>query len=134
MTAAGMQVQSGGADRQVRTIARAIEELNEDHAVVLVGDKPAILKESIGADGLPEFRVLSVAGFHEWMRPNTLKVLGRKTQVSKLWMNSTERRQYEGIVFAPGEERPQHYNLWRGYAVEPDPDAGTYDRLMEHLW
>ena len=30
------------------------------------------------------------------------------------------RRQYERVVFDPNDHDPDHYNLWEGFAVEPD--------------
>lgn len=37
------------------------------------------------------------------------------------WLNNSHRRQFESIVFAPGREIPNCYNLWRGFSVEAKP-------------
>lgn len=43
------------------------------------------------------------------------------------WLNHSNRRQYEGIVFAPERDVPGYYNLWRGFAFEAKPgDCGLY--------
>ena len=47
------------------------------------------------------------------------------------WMHHPQRRQYEGIVFAPGRDVPNHYNLWRGFAVVARP--GDCSRFLAHL-
>jgi len=46
-------------------------------------------------------------------------------------MSHPHRRQYEGIVFLPGREIPNHYNLWRGFAVEPR--QGDCSKFLAHL-
>jgi len=51
------------------------------------------------------------------------------------WLSDTGRRQYEGLVFAPGLEVPANIlNLWQGYAVEPAAgDVSSWLRVLEAL-
>ncbi len=115
-----------------------IARLNEEYALVLLGERPAVLREEIGSDGRPTFRMLSVSGFHEWLRPSVLSLTddngnSRRMQASKVWIDSELRRQYEGLVFDPSETSPAgYYNLWRGFAVEPSP-TGSCQRLLDHV-
>jgi len=51
--------------------------------------------------------------------------------VSKLWIASDQRRQYEGIVFAPGYDNPALYNLWQGFSVPPR--EGDCSRFLDHV-
>jgi hypothetical protein len=116
----------------------AVDELNQSYAVVLVGDRPAILREGFDDEGRPKITLLSVGGFHEWMRPRKVwvKMAGgnRPLQASKLWMDSEQRRQFDGVTFVPeGEAPPGYYNLWKGFAVEPDPNGGSFARFLEHV-
>lgn len=112
--------------------------LNEEYALILLGERPAVLREGAGADGRQEFRLLSVSGFHEWLRPTYIWDTGdngntRKIQASKIWIDSEKRRQYEGLVFDPSDSaQPGYYNLWRGFAVEPS-EAGSCQRFLDHI-
>lgn len=42
-----------------------------------------------------------------------------------------QRREYAGLVFAPGRDVPGYFNLWRGFAVEPRP--GDCSKFLAHL-
>jgi hypothetical protein len=118
-----------------------VERYNDRHAVILLGDRPVVLREGSGADGGEELRLLSVAGFHEWNRPDftyTKSEEGppRKAFNSKVWVDSPDRRQYDGLVFDPARQAPAtYYNLWKGWAVEPAP-VGTQakcQRFLDHV-
>jgi len=43
----------------------------------------------------------------------------QKVNLSTWWLNQPNRRQYEGIVLAPGKSIAGYYNLWQGFAVKP---------------
>lgn len=115
---------------------QAIEELNREYAVILVGGQPAILRETTDAEGKPRLAFMSVEGFHQWLRPRVLKSedeSARRVQVSKVWFESDLRREYDDIVFAPqAEVSPRFYNLWRGFAIQPS-EAGSCELFMQHL-
>lgn len=116
----------------------AVEEINADYALVLLGDRPAVLREGFDVEGRPDIRFLSVGGFHEWLRPMKVwvKTAGgsRPLQASKLWMDHELRRQYAGVTFLPnGEAPPGFYNLWKGFTTEPDPNGGSFARFLEHV-
>jgi hypothetical protein len=124
---------SSGADAR----AAVVEQMNRDHALILLGDRPVVLREGQGSDGRDEIRLLSLAGFHEWKRPDVVWLdadgASKKVQASKIWVDSDERRQYDGLVFDPSCTSPRsYYNLWRGFAVEPAP-KGTEDRCARFL-
>lgn len=111
-----------------------IQELNREYAVLLAGDRPVVLKEGIDhASGRPDVRLLSVAGFHEWTRPNVVWKNGAAVPKSKIWLAARERRQYEGLLFDPTGEVPEGmYNLWTGWTVEPSPTSSC-QRLIDHI-
>ena len=46
-------------------------------------------------------------------------------------MASPHRRKYQDIGFFPGYSRPDFYNLWRGFAVEPR--KGDCSKFLAHL-
>ncbi|AHG87557.1 hypothetical protein J421_0041 [Gemmatirosa kalamazoonensis] len=116
--------------RTIRPVDPLITEFNATHAVVLVGGEPAVLCEEAGRDGRPTVRLLSVRAFREWLRP-------RRADVDR-WLASRDRREYpRGVVFEPDAEIAGAFNLWRGFAVEPDPAPHPEERcarFLEHLY
>ncbi len=125
-----------------------IADLNRNHAVVLMADKAVILRETHNDRDGREVRFLPPASLKTFYanRTATIEVMdqhGRsKTKhvpVVDDWVRSPRRRSYEGVTFAPANNAPEgFYNLWRGYAVEPQ-DAGVFAagmkcrRLLSHL-
>ena len=115
-----------------KTIAEpAIEELNRSYALILVGDKAAVLKEGASPEERHEFRLLSIGAFNQWLANRIAMVNGKPAPLARYWLNHSRRRQYEGLVFAPGREITAHYNLWRGFAVEPRP--GDCSKFLAHV-
>jgi hypothetical protein len=109
-----------------------IAKLNEAYALVIVGDKTAIMK--LAVDGAIKF--LTHGAFELWHANRYIfyqdkKGGQKKMSLAKHWLHHPQRRQYEGIVFAPGREVPNHFNLWRGFGVESRP--GDCSRFLAHL-
>lgn len=121
----GMAPPNSAADR--------VAAMNDEYAVVLVGGSVAVLRERTDAEGRPELVLMTPSALETWTKPETILYQGRRVPVARRWLASASRRQYEGITFAPREERPGYYNLWRGFTVEPDPDAGSCQRLLDHV-
>jgi hypothetical protein len=104
-----------------------IAHLNEKHALVLLGNKTAILREE-GAD----INFLSVSAFDQWFANQRVGIGDRRVPVAKHWMTHRQRRQYSGVVFDPTRlEVPGKYNLWRGFAVEAR--EGDCSKFLAHL-
>jgi hypothetical protein len=126
-------------------VAAAIEEISEDHAVVIRGEKLGVLWEHYD----PRFNRLSESYLskrdfvdrfvtsiqlppdHERQTQKRDKRLNQ----GELWFNSPQRRSFEGVYFAPGENLgPGFLNLWRGFAVEPADNPQGWGLLKEHLF
>lgn len=54
-----------------------------------------------------------------------------KMQLGKWWLLNPNRRQYRTLVFAPGKEMGDAYNLWQGFACEAKP--GNCEQLLAHI-
>ena len=121
--------QSNPTDYLARQIAHArnvandqdVAKLNANYALVIIGDKGAILKT---ADD--DIKLLTISAFELWFANEHVYFADKdgntkSMPLAKHWLHHKQRRQYEGIVFAPGREVPKHFNLWRGFAVEPKP-------------
>lgn len=48
------------------------------------------------------------------------------------WTMSKHRRQYDGIVMAPLKDVPNHFNLWRGFAVKSV--KGSWKLMKKHIF
>lgn len=130
-----------------RQIQRAREEaidpnlrrLNEDHAVIEdIGGKCRVISEvmdfvlqrsRISRQSFEDFRNRYM---HLQVRVGTDKD-GKDITIplGKWWLTKPERRQYKTIVFAPGREVKDAYNLWTGFACEARP--GNCDLLLAHI-
>ncbi len=101
--------------------------MNETYALVIVGDKTTVLKTEGNEIGF-----LSVSSFHQWYANQYVYRNDTKIPLAKYWMSHPQRRQYEGIVFDPSRrEVPRHFNLWRGFSVEPRP--GDCSKFLAHI-
>jgi len=102
-----------------------VSEMNERRAVVRMGGDVQIMDfltpNPIGQSG---------AHCAKPMRISTLKALlagqfveageGKSLPKANAWLNHPNRRQYEGVAYAPGEKlSPKVLNLWQGFPVEP---------------
>jgi Bifunctional DNA primase/polymerase, N-terminal len=93
-----------------------VERLNQDYALVIVGDKTAVMNTSA-----KNIQLLKVNAFETWFANKWVDRGGKLVALGKHWLTHPQRRQYDGLVFAPNREVPGCYNLWRGFAVEPRP-------------
>jgi hypothetical protein len=114
----------------------AVMELNRDHALVIAGDKTAVLNERRGF----EFRLLTVTAFNQWLANQFVTVTvenakgegeDKRVPLAKFWLTHQQRRQYSDLVFRPNQETPGVYNLWRGFAVKPV--KGDCSKFLAHL-
>ena len=114
-------------------------KLNNKHAVVVVQGKTLILNEKID----PIFKrqdidFSSIGDFRNRYSnvfiPNTEEGIGQPKEVpiTKAWLQDTNRRQYNDIVFDPTGNCPEDcYNLFKGFGVEPK--KGDWRFMKYHL-
>jgi hypothetical protein len=107
-----------------------IATLNETYALVIVGGKTAILKETPHEPG--GYTLLSHSAFQHWFANRHVIYNQNRVGLAKYWMSHPDRRHYEGLVFAPGRDVPGYYNLWRGFAVAPIP--GDCSKFLAHIF
>jgi len=113
-------------------------KLNEDHAVVTVGNKVQVMQEYIDpVFKRPDIRFLSIPDFKNKFsnrfidNPKAEKGQPKKINIATAWLRSPSRRQFEGIVFEPGKNIENHYNLYSGLQVEPK--EGDWDLFKNHI-
>ncbi len=104
---------------------------NESHFVTRLGADMVVGMEE--PDGLTFFTFPNF----EKLYCNTPKIGTQRA--SKLWLEAPDRRTYRRVGFAPPGAPPLSegcYNLWRGFAVSPDPRPDPdrrIPRFLEHL-
>jgi hypothetical protein len=108
--------------------------LSKKHALVMVGGKAFISTEQpdgkIDFGGVRDFHYL----YHNKRAPAPTKTdKDRTIAISEKWMLNPNRRTYtNGYTFAPGGCDKDTLNLWRGWAVKPDPDASC-QLFLDHM-
>lgn len=110
--------------------ANPVTALNRDHAAVMIGGKFRIVVEKAGG-----FDVLPPDELHKLNANNRVKVPGEKRTepITSAWMRHRDRRTYAGgLVFNPKGAPADAYNIWHGWAVQPDPNASC-DLFLAHV-
>lgn len=142
---AAIRAAMGDAELVATGTSLTVGDINQDYAVVLVGGDSKVLRELEidDAQATDRMELLSKTAFELWMRPHQTVVKYRETSKlvpsASIWLSSPARRQYRGIEFAPappGEDRGRDgfYNLWGGFAVEPDEaGAARCPKFLRHI-
>lgn len=132
----------------IRQIERAKEEavepwlrkLNDKHAVIRnMGGKCRIVTETYD----PISRRSSIMrqtfeDFHNGYRNRKIQVgedsQGRPkfTSAGRYWMDHPLRREYDSLVFAPGKDVPDAYNLWKGFGCDALPGK-KHEKFLAHV-
>lgn len=117
-----------------------LRQLNEKHAVIGdMGGKCRIISEVF--DQAMKRHKISKQSFEDFKnRYRHIKVQvgddGKGNPIFKAagswWVDHPNRRQYETIVFAPGHEVPDAYNLWKGFSVDAIPGK-KHEHFLEHV-
>jgi hypothetical protein len=117
---------------------KLLDKMNAEYSVVKIGGKTRVMEFELDPSypgcKVPVFQTLpDFRAFHHkhkvWVvEQGKPKLVGR----GKWWLDHSERRQYSGVVYAPGIELgPKVYNLWQGFACEPkEGDCALY---LEHM-
>lgn len=112
----------------------AIAELNASHAVLFVGGKCLILNEQPNPQN-PESIDITLSAATDlklWFSNHTPIKRGKQLlSPVDVWISSKSRRQYDGMVFAPGRQVNGYYNLWRGFGVRRVRGSGHH-RFLDH--
>ena len=118
-------------------IPAEIAELNATHFVAPYGRKVPVFRERIDpVDGRARVEPFLSSDFRLLYQNRVVDVQiaggrSKKVPLAEYWLKHPRRRGYEQVVFAPGQDYPRCYNLWRGFAVEPK--KGTWRRMRWHI-
>jgi len=126
---------SGNAESYaVRQIERArehaidpqLQKMNENYAVVMFGGKMRVIYERYDS-AIKRYKLVRMTfeDFAQKFRNQRVDIgidnngNPRSIPLGKWWLDHPSRREYESVTFAPGEETPDEYNMWRGFAMAP---------------
>jgi len=127
----------------LRTIERAREmaidpkllELNERHAVIADISGRCMVVSEIFDHNMGRVRISRQTFEHFSNRYLNEKIESEdgkfSAPIGRWWLHHPRRRQYESLVFAPGQDIPGAYNMWRGFAVESK--AGDCSVFLDHM-
>lgn len=116
-----------------------LDILNDEYAVILRGSQVLIMRHWIGEDGNSKLIFLNKRDFLLLQENNKLWIEdgeGNKKplKIGQSWLEWPKRQGFEEIYFEPcGKTYIKRYNLWRGFAINPKPDAGKYDIFLDHV-
>ena len=117
-----------------------ISELNERHALVLMGNDVQVMDfqspNSCGRNGAYCAKLMKISAFKALRAGQYIEVgEGKLLPKANAWLHHQRRRQYEGVAYAPGQTlSPNQLNLWQGFAVEPMVgDISPWMKLLNAL-
>jgi Mesyanzhinovviridae DNA primase len=112
--------------------------MNEKYAVVRIGGKTRVvtMEDSPAYPGskVPVFSTIpDFNAFHAKQKKEIIGPDGNKKRIGigKWWIDHDQRRQYDGITYAPNVDIAGKLNLWTGYGCEPVKD--NCDLYLAHL-
>lgn len=109
-----------------------IDELNLKHAVIPIGGRVLILNNDF--DPVMSRNLLTFSSRNDLeTRYCNRKVFfkGEEVGLGTYWLHHARRREYEGMVFSPGQDQPGYLNLWAGWGVEPK--EGSCKKYLEFV-
>lgn len=127
-------------DAAEKAIDPALYEMNQRYAAVKNHGGFSIVYEewdnTLKRMILRRFKPADLRGYYMNRKVQVAKDKEGKPVFEKLadwWLTHPNRRQYEGIVFEPGQEASTgYYNLWQGYGVASLPGS-NHQKFLDHL-
>ena len=118
-----------------------VASLNKDHAVIMIGGKCCVLNEDIDPQtNRPALTFSTIYDFQNRYSNQRACLKDEKSglpaqhKIAELWLSHPKRRQFKGLVFAPGRKIPGYRNLWTGLAIKPAPgDWSKFRHLIEKI-
>lgn len=121
--------------QEIAALRQYVASINGEYAVVLRGSQVLVMRHWIGEDKISRLTFLSTKDFHVLMANQRIwnPAEEKSIPLSHLWLCHKDRKYYEDVYFRPCDtEYELRYNLWRGYAFEPNP-AGQHDLFLKHI-
>ena len=109
-----------------------LEQMNEKHAVVMIEGKTYVLNKEY--DPIADKRVLTFSNFTDFKNRYCNKysnINGSNVSLAQLWLKSNNRKTYNGLIFDPKKNHNDFFNMYQGFAVEPQ--KGDWNKFRDHI-
>lgn len=107
-----------------------VERMNQHHAIARINGKTVVL--NFEPDGKTDYS--SMADLNLFYANKQVPKGDGSEPVSSWWSRQKERLTFRrGVVFSPGKEVTDAYNLWRGFSVKPNV-TGSCKLLLDHIF
>jgi hypothetical protein len=116
---------------QTSQLSKKIQEINEEWAFIFKGDVVCINDKDPKNIKFTRPRDLNYV-LHEKVQVD-INANGspKLVKLGTAWLDSTEKRAYEGIELAPKNPRKDYYNLWKGW--DCDPVKGDWSLFKQQI-
>lgn len=129
----------GGTGGAILLPSDALPICNDKHFVVNEKGKTVVYTEALDPKtGKINLHVSSFQDIRN-LYLNRQVVIGQNNRspvfksLGEWWLEHPERRQYDGIDFAPNVDLgDRYYNMWRGFSYTPK--RGSWSRMEEHIF
>ena len=118
----------------------SLDDMNKRYAVVIMGQRAAILMDSSEDVGgqIERIRFMNVDAFRLWLANKKIWAGSKLMGQADLWLEDYRRRQYRGMEFMPAppgrdETRDGFFNLWRGFEVAPAANPDLAKPWLDHV-
>ncbi|WP_084673913.1 bifunctional DNA primase/polymerase [Methylobacterium sp. WSM2598] len=114
-----------------------LDEMNEKYAVVIDGGRTRVLtfrRERVNGRSREVPTFLGIEDFKTFFANRSVSVgEDKRMSLGAWWLRHPQRRQYIGLTFDPSAapEVDGHLNLWRGFAIKPEP--GSWALIRRHI-
>lgn len=119
-----------------------LDDINKEFALVTIGGKYTVLRETKDSEGYPDTRFMDIASFKIHFAPNLVQLTerGKPLTYAEVWLGWEGRRRYDGICFEPElDNNFGFYNTWRGFTCQPVSYQNSnllaktgFDAFMDH--
>lgn len=103
-----------------------VHDFSLNHAIISVDGDTRILKEDwdpvLNQPKITLFSMSSFQSFYAYRKEDAIA-----------WLLSPLSRRYDGFVFDPEHEHDGRYNLWKGFAVQPEVGL-NHQRYIDHVY
>jgi len=123
------------ADTQASEI---LDDLIQNYAVAVVGNKTTILRETKSPEGrVEDLQLLEKGALFDLFENQRIEIIDptgktKLVNAAKHWIKLPHRRTYFKVAFSPSRtESPDAYNLFQGFPISPvEGDCSLYQKLV----
>ncbi len=124
------------------TLDDLLDKMNEEYAVILRGSQVFVMRHWLGEDKKAKLSFLSKRDFLIFQENNKLWTVDAQEnkeaiRIAQTWLGWPKRKTYEEVYFEPkGATSSKRYNLWQGFAMEPQQSKDTegFNLFIDHVF